>query len=67
MALRTPLEVALGTALPLDFNDLLQGDYDVQETTDEAREAALLSAAMETGDVLMAESALDAIAIGSRS
>lgn len=54
-ALRTPLEVALGTRLPLDMDDLDLGNYDAQDEADAARETALLDAATESGEFLYRE------------
>lgn len=53
--LRTPMEVALGHRLPLDFSDLDLGDYDLEERQDEARETQLLDDALEMGDFLYRE------------
>lgn len=53
--LRTPLEVALGERFPLDFADCDYADLDAAEASFEAGEASLLSAAVETGDLLFRE------------
>lgn len=53
--LRTPMEVALGHRLPLDFSDLDRGDYELEDRQDAAREADLLAAALDMGDFLYRE------------
>jgi hypothetical protein len=54
--LRTPLEVALGFTLDLDFEDLDLGDYDAADARDAETEADLLDGAIQTGEFLYRES-----------